>query len=215
MAKVNGHFTAIPAGKVGNLIYSSWKGIGYIRSRPESVNNPRTPAQTLNRNRFKTVMNIISPITDFIRVGFASGSIRMSAYNAAVSYNLKHATETGDEGVKVLYPKLMFSIGKYPGTVSAGIEKEENGKIRIVWECNAGNPTDLVAVILANETTGKTTCYQAIAESGDKQTTIDLPEKAAGFAVHAYISISPREFRANLQALPSVSESRYAGSVVF
>ena len=42
-------------GKVGTVIGSSWNGISYMRGQAQSVRNPKTPAQMIQRDFFKEV----------------------------------------------------------------------------------------------------------------------------------------------------------------
>ena len=41
------------SGKVGSVVGSNWKGIGYIRSLPKKVGNPRTLPQKSHRAKFR------------------------------------------------------------------------------------------------------------------------------------------------------------------
>lgn len=214
MAKVNGLFSSQPSGKVGNLVYSSWKGITYIRTKPEYINNPRTPAQVRTRSRFKTMSGLMSQVTDFLRVGFASGAVRMSAYNAALSYNLKHATESEGENFRILFPKLKFSDGKYPGIDGASVGRYDNAAILVKWERSTGHGNDFVTIIIADEDADRAFCYHAISQSKHKEAIIAASETTMGHTLHVYICVTAWDLRINLHALPSVSSSIYAGSVV-
>ena len=58
------------SGKVGNVIGANWKGIDYLRIKPSSVANPRTPGQVDQRSKFSTVLRFLQPMTDFLKVTF-------------------------------------------------------------------------------------------------------------------------------------------------
>ena len=45
-------------GKVGTVIGSSWNGIAYMRGQAQSVRNPKTPAQMIQRDFFKEVQDL-------------------------------------------------------------------------------------------------------------------------------------------------------------
>ena len=45
-------------GKVGTVIGSSWNGISYMRGQAQSVRNPKTPAQMIQRDFFKEVQDL-------------------------------------------------------------------------------------------------------------------------------------------------------------
>jgi len=45
-------------GKVGTVIGSSWNGISYMKGQAQSVRNPKTPAQMIQRDFFKEVQDL-------------------------------------------------------------------------------------------------------------------------------------------------------------
>jgi len=51
-------------GKVGTVIGSSWNGISYMRGQAQSVRNPKTPAQMIQRDFFKEVQDLASQFTN-------------------------------------------------------------------------------------------------------------------------------------------------------
>ena len=79
------------SGKVGTVIGCNWKGIDYMRSRATSHSNPRTEAQLDQRARFSVMGKFIRPLILFLRIGFKNQAIKMSGFNAAMSYNLANA----------------------------------------------------------------------------------------------------------------------------
>ena len=51
-------------GKVGTVIGSSWNGIAYMRGQAQSVRNPKTPAQMIQRDFFKEVQDLAGQFTN-------------------------------------------------------------------------------------------------------------------------------------------------------
>ena len=51
-------------GKVGTVIGSSWNGISYMRGQAQSVRNPKTPAQMIQRDFFKEVQDLAGQFTN-------------------------------------------------------------------------------------------------------------------------------------------------------
>ncbi|MDR2907075.1 MAG: DUF6266 family protein, partial [Bacteroidales bacterium] len=60
---INGPFS----GKVGNIIGSYRNNTDYIRAMPTKIANPRTPAQTEQRNKFAKAISLIKPLVPLIR----------------------------------------------------------------------------------------------------------------------------------------------------
>src|SRR5690554_7117185 len=90
------------SGRVGKVVGASWRDIYYIRSLPSKVNDPKTEKQIKQRSRFSVVMEFLKTITPFIRIGFQShASGRMTAFNAAMSYNMRRGVKQGEGGMEL------------------------------------------------------------------------------------------------------------------
>ena len=78
-------------GKVGTDVGSSIFGIDVMRAYQPDVKNPQTEEQTKQRNKFTIVIDWLLPLISAIRVGFSLNAIKMSPWNAAISYNILNA----------------------------------------------------------------------------------------------------------------------------
>lgn len=102
-------------GKLGNVVGYIRMGQALIRIQPRKKskrNKHRTPAQKAASEAFAVVSRFVTPINEFINVGFkldVAGTARVPR-NAAMSYNL--AAVTGE------YPNQEFDYTK--GIVTAG-----------------------------------------------------------------------------------------------
>ena len=50
-------------GKVGTVIGASWNGIAYMRGLPQSIKNPKTPAQQAQRDFFREVQDLVGQLS--------------------------------------------------------------------------------------------------------------------------------------------------------
>lgn len=108
------------SGKVGTVAGSTWKSVHYMRALAISISNPRTEKQQDQRSRFATTINFVKTMTPFIRFGYKEYSRQQSAFNAAVSYILKHATKNDGENVSIDYNKALVTHGSLmPALASA------------------------------------------------------------------------------------------------
>ena len=57
------------------------------------------------------MQQFLSPYTKVIRLGFSTSAKNMTAFNAAMSYNLHHAMQQDDEGFHIDYEKIAISPG--------------------------------------------------------------------------------------------------------
>lgn len=58
------------SGRVGNAVFSTWKGRNVLKQKAETVANPRTILQQMNRLRFTTLLNIGKSLQPIITYGF-------------------------------------------------------------------------------------------------------------------------------------------------
>ena len=145
---INGGYS----GKAGSLIGYYRLGKWVVRGMPKlSAKNKRgTTAQKASRSLFTKMQYFLSPIVDFVRVGFnvEGRSKQMTAHNAAKSYNMLNAFTPEGE---IDYSKVLISFGKLPGAINATVEKDELGLL-FSWTNNSadkGAKTDDQVILLA------------------------------------------------------------------
>ena len=107
------------SGKVGNVIGGSWKGISYMRSRAQSVSNPKTVGQVGQRTKFSTVMAVLKVIAPYINVGYKGLAKQQTPMNAAMSYHVKNATKGVAPDFSMDFELLLASRGNLAGAVDA------------------------------------------------------------------------------------------------
>lgn len=127
------------SGKVGNVIGANWKGIDYLRIKPSSVANPRTPGQVEQRTKFSTVLSFLQPMTDFLKTGFKLYSTGMTQFNAAMSYNLNNAVTGTSPNFEVNYAAALVSRGNLTGAVNANAASTIAEQLDIAWLDNSNS----------------------------------------------------------------------------
>lgn len=115
MARVSNPLIGRSKNKVGNVVFSTWKGINVLKEKPASVANPRTDGQVRQRSAFATLVAIARQILPALQVSFRQMAVQMSAYNAFVKANLTEAF-TFSGGVATFVPaNFVASKGTLPG----------------------------------------------------------------------------------------------------
>ena len=205
------------SGTVGNVVGANWKGIDYLRVKPAGVSNPNTNLQSTQRLKFAAILRFLQPMTELIRIGFKAYAVKMSAFNAAFSYNFHQALtgEYPDFGID--YAKAMVSRGNLPGAVEAACASAEAGKVNFTWTNNAGgniaDDTDTALVVVYNQATQKAVYLLNAGTRADEAAEVTVPADFSGETVHCYISFMAIGSVLNGQAKNSISNSTYAGSV--
>lgn len=106
------------SGKVGNVIGASWKGIDYLRIKPSSVANPRTVGQVNQSNKFTVTLEFLQPNLAFVQKGYKNYAVKMTQFNAAMSYVLNNAITGVEPNFSVDYPIVFLSRGNLSGAVN-------------------------------------------------------------------------------------------------
>jgi flagellar basal body rod protein FlgB len=199
------------SGKVGTVIGGTWKGIDYMRSKASSISNPQTTAQLDQRLRFSIMGKFLRPLTAFLRIGFKSQAVKMSAINAAMSYNLANALTGIYPDYDVDFTKVLVSQGTLPGALNAEVTATVAGEIGYTWEDNStdtdASATDKALLVVYNPSKNKVvTVVDGNTRSGGSQ-TITLPANFTGDEVQCYISFSTAK-----QTV--LSNSEFVGGVI-
>jgi hypothetical protein len=199
------------SGKVGDVVYSSWKGIPYMRKRPVKVSNPKTAAQLDQRAKFTAIIKFLKPLTPFLRLGFKSKNAKMSAHNAAMSYNLANAIMGTYPDYAIDYSKVLISRGNIGEALRPAILSANSCEIEFRWAYNPRDyytcSDDIVVLVIYNSTKKEVITAMDGNRRIDGSQTITLPEWFVGDEVHCYISF--QDYKQKV-----ISNSLYVGSLI-
>lgn len=110
MATTKNGVHGLVSGKLGNVIYYERNGIGYIRSVPSKrIERKQSAIAQLTRSKFKLVQQHVIHMLQFIKFGFQYGTGNGTAYNRAMSYNLRNAVKSDADGIAMDWNSLAFS----------------------------------------------------------------------------------------------------------
>ena len=184
---INGDIT----GKVGKVVGANWRDIYYIRSLPSRVDNPITKKQVKQRSKFSVTMEFLKTITPYIRIGYKEYSTgKMTAFNAATSYNIKNATTENSGNIKLDFSKVLVSRGTL---ISApGIKYEIiNGQLQFSWDVileENARSNDLVMALAYNSTKKETIYNICVTQRANLIAKMQLPPAWHEDAIHSFIS---------------------------
>lgn len=206
------------SGTVGNVVGASWKGIDYLRIKPSEVSNPNTDLQSTQRLKFAAVLSFLQPITEFIRVGFKAYAIKMSAFNAAFSYNYHEALTGNFPFFSMDYAKAMVSKGNLPGASNAACASASAGKVTLTWDNNSGvglaAESDAAMVVIFQPDSNQAVYLLNAGLRSDGTVDVSVPADFSGQTVHCYVGFMAIGAALGGQVKNSISNSMYAGSVI-
>ncbi|MDR6783756.1 ABC-type sugar transport system ATPase subunit [Pedobacter africanus] len=212
MGKITNGILGPISGKIGNLVYYNVNGKQLVRKLGK-ITRPPTPAQLQNRKEMKTVMQFLSPLTEFLNAGFIPSykERHKTAFSMAVAYNKKNAVTGTNPDIGIAYEKVRLSEGNLEEAIAPTAEMAEEG-LKFSWLCPADLDwpanTDRV-MLLAYFPNLKTAVYLTSAAQRQQLTeTLKLAENLRAEYMEIYISFvaENRKSAANSTYLGSFNE---------
>ena len=205
------------SGKVGNVVGGTWKGISYLRSLPASVKDAKSIKQRISRLKMHLVVQFLQTCTDYIRIGFKGYAIKMSAFNAATSYNYHNGIVGAYPDLLYDYAGIMVSRGKLTAVNDATCSAPATLRVAVSWIDNSGDgnasSADTAMLLVFNPEKMRSVYLFQGAIRSDGSVEMDVPRDFVGDEVHCYLSFSDFANLVTGQAKDYVSNSVYAGSV--
>lgn len=186
------------SGKVANVVGGNWKGIDYLRSKPQSVANPRTVLQVNQRTKFALVLRFLQPNLSFIKIGYKNYAVKQSQFNSAMSYILNNAiVGTDPTDFAIDYSFALLSRGTLSGSLNPVFDLSTPGQVQFGWDDNSneGNAlaTDKVMVVIFNPLKGESVLITDGATRADLSQTVVIPNSYAGDDLQLFISFKNAE----------------------
>jgi hypothetical protein len=174
MARITGVFTGWK-GKVGNVVFSMWKGIQVAKTKviPE---NPQTPGQITNRTLWALFVAMFRVILIDLAHKFWNpfeGS-RNSGWAKLIGENMLEQA-----GSVIDYEKVIVSKGALPGEdILTATYDTATGIVVVTWEetCGGGGSTEDSSQLIAyNKDTNKWCFDKLFPSRGDETSTVTFP----------------------------------------
>jgi hypothetical protein len=199
------------SGKVGNVVGSRWRGKNVMRSLPQRGKYTPSEKQEEQRDKFKTVISFLSPLTDILNEYFGSPQGDKSRYNLATSYHLKNAVESTTLGMAMEYSKVLISKGDLRGIDGGTVAAAAAQTLNFTWQDNSGQgkatATDAFMVVIYVPDLGMYYTNLDVATRDATTASITLPNYMASFEVEVWASFSKpaTNFAANSTYLGAVT----------
>jgi hypothetical protein len=185
------------SGKVGNLVFATWKGIPYIRSRP-SGNPSNTKAQQTQRSKFGMVVKFVGRILPVIKAGFKWQKEQLPARNAAISYLMKNAVRGEKPDIWIDFSSVFVARGNLPPPREATAERTSDNILSIRWTYHSGlaakRASDKVlALAYIPELKQGIWSIDGTASRDDEHIILELPDAAVQKEAHVYLAFADAE----------------------
>jgi hypothetical protein len=192
MARINQGISGGFSGKVGTVTGANWNGIDYMRSNESVSKNSNSTAQLDQRARLTTVVQFLRPFKEFLRIGFKNRASKLSAFNAATSYNLEHALAGSFPDYRIDYSLVRISQGKLPGALNPAAFAGPAATVGFTWENNSlaidAMADDRAVVVIYNPVRQSALSFTGGSTRLGGSQSVTLPAHFSGDEVHCYIS---------------------------
>lgn len=181
------------SGKAGNLVFATWRGIPYIRSRP-SKSASNTPAQQTQRSKFGLVVKFIGRILPVIKAGFKLNVDEVPERNAAISYLMKNAVRGEKPDIWIDYSAVLIARGNLPTPKETSVERI-SGNLLIQWHYNQEldkkrADDKVLALAYFPDIEQGIWSMDGSTTRNDEEIILELPESAADKEVHVYLGFA-------------------------
>lgn len=133
MATIKNGIHGAFSGKVGKIVGYVRKGQAIIRTQGERT-TPPTQKELLNREKFAISQKWLSPLIDFLRIGFKDYQPTYEGFLAAKSYNQKNAMNCDENDKFFIDPTLaLLSFGNQQLPLTANAQTNKDQEIIFKW----------------------------------------------------------------------------------
>ena len=201
MAKSKNGANGPVRGRIGNLVYTEWKGVDIVKRAPVRT-APFSEKQLFRQHIFKLAQEWLKPITPFVRMGYNAYTSTTQGFTAAKSFLLKHALVINGNEASIDPSLMLVSYGELPLPPAITMELNEEKELLFTWDTSLmpdSAPLDQVLLLAYN------------VEKEEPFYSLGGNFRRTGSAVLPLTHASPGEFHVYL-ALVAEDKSRQSNS---
>lgn len=148
---------------IDNLNFRTWKDKNVIARRVTTSNQPNTPSQVAQKEKFGAAVAMCRALLPALRIGFKSLAKSMTEANVFMSLNLKALGWDAIGGKLTGLDKMIISKGSLAGLKAAKITLSDYSDLKIVWDDNSdgvsGMATDRLIVSVFGVDSGQSVVF--------------------------------------------------------
>lgn len=211
MATYNDGILGSFSGKVGPVIGSNWRGKSVIRSVPSKSKKPISTAQQLQRDKFKFVLQFLTPLKSILTETFGTNTGNTTPFNNAMSYHMKQAVNQTPTGFTMVYNKVLIGMGGLCGIENPVVYGTATHALNLAWDDNSHQglayPNDELLVIAYAPSLNDFDYFIATSQRDAHSVTLDFANAYIGKTVHLWATFTNTN-------LGLTATSKYLGSFV-
>ena len=138
------------SGKLGDRVYSHWRGVPVVRSAPGPRKKKSSPAQLAQQASFRLISKFLQPLNSLLSVSFGEQNKKMTGANLAMRHNLKAAVTGNYPHLAIDPARVLISQGSLRNAISPVAASVQPGKLVFCWgdhgETLRAMPSDIAIV---------------------------------------------------------------------
>ena len=208
MAKLYQGINGPASGRVGDLIFSSNRGVSYVKRAPKPSLKKPSEKQQIQREKFGMAMRFLSPLGSILNESYRKINPKVSGLNCAIKQTLAEAINGEGPNLKIDFSKVTLIRGKLLSPCLEMVYMEDSNQLLMSGSCvmspNSYLNDELLAFIYCPSSQPtwheiKTGILRA--EQGGE---IKLPAQLVGSEIHVWLA-----YRSEM--MDSFSDSMYMG----
>ena len=209
MGKISGGINGPVIGQVGPVVGYMWHGVNCIRTKPQHIRDRKSKRQIAQRQCLTRVQRFMQSMTEYLRVGFSGMpySYHRSAFNAAMSYNMRSGVKGKNSDMKIDYAHTSVARGDLLNADAVQAEISL-GRIKISWNYSPQNlsvkASDYAMPLIYNRDKNQSIYDTQSVRRKEGQLVMELPESWAGDRLEVYLSFRSKDGK-------HIADSTYVG----
>jgi hypothetical protein len=209
MARYDSGIFGSISGKLGTVVGATWRGISYLRSKPDKKRRKKRPSrkQLAQRLKFKVAGEFLWPLTDLVPITFRTNEA-ITALNNATRYTMKNALTGTYPDIVIDYALVRISRGDLPAALSPAVSKN-GSELTFTWTPNSrtGSAADTDKAVLVVYCPAMKQCVHSVGDANRAAGSVVVDASDyTGEVVHTYLAFVSNDEE-------EASDSVYTGSV--
>lgn len=210
MGRIKHGITGAVSGTVGPVVGATWKGIPYLRSKPErKKRRKKTAGEIATTTSFGFLSQLLKPFQPYIKIGFMHFATGQTERNAAHAENHKNQLFAPYPDLTVDYSRLILSKGSLPGILNP-VMTFAAGTVSIQWEANltgSASGSDQIMLTVYDKQSKTAAGFIGAAQRAGLQCSLGLGPAMLAGELEVYISLTSWD-----RSL--ISGTQYMGSII-
>ncbi|HKG04919.1 MAG TPA: DUF6266 family protein, partial [Pedobacter sp.] len=188
----NGIIGAV-SGSVGPVVGSIWKGIPYLRSKPErKKRRKKSAAEIATTTSFGFLSKFLKPFQPYLKIGFMHYAAEQTERNAAHAANHNNQLIGPYPDLVVDYSRLILSKGDLPGILNP-VVSFASGTLHIQWEANlvdGASGSDQIMLTVYDKISKTTAGFVGAAQRAAEQCVLGIGSLMLAGDLELYIGLT-------------------------